>query len=475
MAAAGKSHLAEQFYEGAAPMRVASAGELQALLKPTGDTGFRDVLHSLAAFDIHPPLYFFALRAMQVSGIDSQTLLRLFGTLIALLTAWIADRWVWPDAPPIARLLGAVWLIASPTCLEVATQLRQYSLVYLGVMLGLAGLLRLHRPDNCDWRNILLVASGPVVLLYSQFGTAPWIALMLLASIMVAWRSDSSARRLLGYAVILSGVALSPVLAWWLFKTSALGPSPQIASSRWWADAISPVAESLGFAWISFPARWKVAAVGASLALIIALGSGCIADRADRIIGITSLAWTVIWLVLLAMGKAPPHAVTAKYLAPLVLGMLVLIVRGTKSSKGIGRGIAWIVLIASTATHGIGIRQALQRSTSSPLTQALAQTDCLLVNIPRRGYLLPLSMAMRPDARIIVVEASEALEKWKTLEALLPPDGVLLAEIWQSQPVQSAELHQRLQEKYRSREVLRSEPARTITDFRKPRVTRPER
>ena len=107
-----------------------------------------------------------------------------------------------------------------------------------------------------------------------------------------------------------------------------------------------------------------------------------------------------------------------------------------------------------------------QRSTSAPVVDALAQADALMINTPRRGFLLPLVPWLRPDARIIVSDSESALAGWDSLVQTLPAELVFV-EVYVERQGAALELYRRLEKHYGAGETLRSEQVRTITRFRR--------
>jgi hypothetical protein len=472
LAAAGKSKSAELFYESPDGVRTLRAGDVQSLLKPTG-TGWRDVIASLESYDIHPPLYFWLLHGLQRLGIDSQVLLRLFGTLIAALGVWCANRYVWPDASGPGKLLGSIWLMACPACVEIATELRQYSLVYLGTMISIAAFLRAWEFRRDDRRAVWLLALSPVILLYSHFGAIVWIGpgfCLVLPWIIANWSRSRSIMLAPGMLIVL---ALAPLMLWWHSAAGSVGPAPAIPLSQMMSEVFEPIGAGLGWAWLSWPARW--AAWRPELYAAVAIFWVCVVlarrvrARGDRMLFIMVFVWAACWTTLLAVGKIPPHAVSTKYLAPLVLVTLVLIVRGTQQiAASWMRRLALLVLGASLVTHVVGVRHIWQRSTSEPLVRELGRADALIINSPRRGYLLPLAAAMKPDARIVIASPTAALARWEDLRKTFPTDGVLLVEVFQERTGPALKLFDRLRQTYGAAEPLRSERARLITKLSRP-------
>src|SRR5205823_250897 len=132
--------------------------------------------------------------------------------------------------------------------------------VYFGVMLSLAGLIRVSSEQRSDWRTILLLAIGPVILLYSHFGTAVWIAILGIVAIAAVNGRPKQYRTFFAGALLAACLA-APLALWWIQKTSRLGRSPLLAPSQWWAVIALPFSQSITRAWISVPARWDSEAI----------------------------------------------------------------------------------------------------------------------------------------------------------------------------------------------------------------------
>ena len=475
LTAAGKSKSAEQFYERENDIRVYLAADLQALLKPTG-TGWRDVIASLQSFDIHPPLYFSVLHTLQRLGIDSQASLRLFGSMVALLCVWCANRFVWPDASALGKLLGSAWLMATPACVEIATELRQYSLVYLGTIISMAALLRAWSLAQCDRRAAWLLAAAPILLLYSQFGTIIWIAVGFVAVLPGLISSGDQFRRILLTPTVLVVLLLAPLLLWWYMAAGSVGPAPVIGFSKAASQVLEPIGTGLGQAWLSWPGRWASLRPDLYMAIAIPVVVGLLAwqrrSPGDLVLLVAMIVWAIVWTGLLMAGKIPPHAVTTKYLAPLVLALLVILVRATRLGPLPWiRRTALLALGASLLTHTLGVVQLWQRSSSEPLVRELAGADAMLINSPRRGYLLPLAAAMKPDAKIIVATPDAVLAQWDELQQVLPTGDIMLVEVFQERDGPALEFFDRLRQMYGAAEPLRSERARVITKFSRPAVS----
>jgi hypothetical protein len=326
-------------------------------------------------------------------------------------------------------------------------------------------------PNGPGWRRACLVAAGPVVLLWSQIGTVVWVGVLFLLGLWEGFRGTTAQRRTIWRAVVMAGALLLPLGAWWVSSAAGLGPTPTIPLSRLPAAVFGPIGESIGLAWVSRPGRWAGSPAWAWMGLAVLVFAGVAArrrgSRLDLLIALGIGLWAASWVALLALGRAPPHAVTAKHLLPLVLGSLSLVVRSTAAGGGRRlRRCAFAVLAVSLASHSIGLGQLVGAPSSTPLLAALRSADALLANSPQRGYLLPLVAAMRPGAGVMIASPGAAAERWDEVQAVLPEAGLLVAEIDTARAGEGFErLFGRLEARWGPPERLRGEPKRIVTRF----------
>jgi len=493
IAAAGSAARVDALHACETSLQSLRAGELQAFLRPSAQDGFAGVLHSLAEYDIHPPLYFVLLHAAQRAGIESQAVLRLLGFLPLLAAAWAANRWIWPGAAAPLALLATAWLLLSPFSLQVATALRQYAFVLCGTMLSFAALAALGEATTSRTARIALLTVAPLLLLYSQFGTLPWVILHSIAAGFLAWRGGSSQRVALGVSLGLQLILLAPLLIWWMGTSHGPGAAPARTGWHIFSGVVRPLLASLGSTYFSLPARWHGTMVwtlsGLGLFCLVALQGAVRRRPIDRWIALTVPGWTIIWAALLMEGRIPAHAASAKYLGPLLLAPLILLSRTGRdlpahgplvnpaspaiaNKAGIARRIALpaSILSVSLASHALGHWQYLfAPNHAASLQSFLRSADCLLADQPKRGYLLPLVAQMRPDARVVLASPEAALRDWGHLERLLPTGRLLLAEIDSIHDgVRSPgarQLLSRLERRFGPATALRSEPRRTVHGF----------
>ena len=481
LVAAGKSDRIQGLYADLDRLTIRPAGELQDLLRPAHNTSTGDVIRSLSHNDIHPPLYFLILHGLATLAPDQHPAFRLFGTLLFLIAAWLAMRWIWPGAAPVARLLGLAWLLATPVMIEIATELRQYALVYLGIALSLAALIALWEERKPARHTVMLLALAPVVLLWTQYGTLVWIAAAFLVALAHLLSSKWRRWPILAVAVLLSAVLIAPVLIWGqgTFYTHAAPTSGMAIGS-----AASAIARGLTEAWCSLPWAWKNSPAPPIMAVLMFVLTAVLAWRhgraVDRALWCAAVGWCALWMILLAAGRIPPHAVEAKHLAPLVLVSVSLVVRAASEGRPLRvRRTAITVLAISLASHVLGIWQLFAQPTDARLATALRSADCLVIDTPKRGYALPLIAEMKPDAAVAIGGADVTLECWEALEARLPEDRLVLAEIdscreGKRNPL-SQEVFDRLAARYLEVVSLREGPRRTITSFRHRRAVNTER
>ena len=471
LAAAGKSPEMDRFYQNLDSPQFMTAGDLQSLMRPTGETGPADVCAALQKRDIHPPLYFLLLHAMQRAGIESRLVMRLTGTLLVLLAAGVADRLVWRNASAAGRLLGFSLLTAPPVFVMLATELRQYAFVLLGMLLSIAALQAYWEQEPRTNRTLVLLIAAPAILLWSHLGSALWVALCL-AVILFRVRTGSKAhRRLLAIALPIAMFLIAPLvwLQWDGLVHASRVESTELTLTNIMAQA-RHLLRSLGLAWFSLPARWwnTMLPVLAFAAIFLFHGSVSKRGTLDRLLPVMSLVWFAVWVVWLASGRIPPHAGEAKYLLPLLLGPLVVLVKSTARPEiGRARHVAIGMVAIALLTHFI-LFWRTDMTVPADLN-AIRNADCLVVDQPKRGYWLPVVDLMPPDATVVVASA-EQMNRSDPVEQIGTANRLLLLEIDTVKDGRRTEaadkLRRRLAATYEKTTVLREGPHRTITEFK---------
>jgi uncharacterized membrane protein len=110
------------------------AGEWQRLVEPEPGRGLRQVASDLSVYDIHPPLYFWALHGWVSLFGTSLPALQGFNLFLELLILGVL---VWVGCQVFGSLsagllLGATWFL-SPIAIKTAFWVRQYT--FLGLVL----------------------------------------------------------------------------------------------------------------------------------------------------------------------------------------------------------------------------------------------------------------------------------------------------------------------------------------------------
>jgi len=475
LVAAGKSQRVDTLYSRMSYLQLLRAADLQDLLHPTKDVRTRDVVRSLSQRDIHPPLYFLVLHGMGELGIHRQAVLRLLGTFIFFIAAWTANRWIWPNASPLARCLGTAWLLLTPTMVDIATELRQYAFVYLGVVVSIAALVVWWQQITPSRHAVMLLALGPVILLYSQFGTIIWVAVGLIAAIGHLTARQWRRWRLLACSVSGATILLLPLLLWAVQINLSRQDGPLQPIDDFYGGAFQPLCGSLAESWWLMPWRWRGSLFSPVMAALMLAVSALLAWRrgqpVDQVLWLAAFVWGGFWLAALTFGRIPPHAVEPKQLAPAILIPICLLVRaGIPGQPGAGGRIAVGVLAVSVIGLSFGTARSLISSHEPVLAGALREADCLIADAPRRGYLLPLAEKMKPHARIVIAAPETAIAQWPTLVGLLPDDRLLTAELGlpggEGHQPDAAVFFDRLSRMYREVVPLWKGPRRTLTEFR---------
>jgi len=358
--------------------------------------------------------------------------------------------------------------------------LRQYALVYLGVILSVAALVKLWEDARPARHTFMLLAVAPVILVWSQYGTALWVAFGLLMAVGGVIAGRGRQWKLVAGAVAAAAVLLSPVLVWGyrLSLSHVLSPEPPLADA--WRQGFLPICRAVVDAWCPIPWSLQSPAVTMTMAALVLLACAVPAwfggRTIDRWLWGAAVGWGAAWLLLLAGGRIPPHAAEAKQLAPLVLVPACLIARaGSAVRPRWVRGAAVGVLAISLLAQAPRLYRSLTGPNEGRLIASLGSAECLLVDAPRRGYLLPLVEKMQPDARVVIAGPHVVLKRWEELEKLLPEDRLLLAEINeypdQERPPVAQQVVDRLSELYQARAAAWQGPRRTVTEFSKKKRT----
>ncbi len=492
LAAAGKSDRMAALNATPDRVRIMAASELQALLRPTGDTGFADVWRSVVNYDVHPPLYFWLLHGLERVGITSLRLLRLIGFAALLAAAIVADRWIWPTASPWARLPAFGMLIAAPVFVDLATELRQYAIVWLGIVLTIAALAKLDRGGNRGSAIVVLGIAG-VLLVWTHLGSVAWVAIALLVAIWLASRDD----RRRAWPLLATGLAIGA-----LVMPLALANWNPVAVGRAEASEISLTAaiefgarmsRSIAETFIWQPVRtdgstmvvaltgtrldeWLPRGVVVLTPLLLAIAAVWLAaasGRFEKALLVGGGVWSLAWLAGLSLGKIPEHATAPKYLAPMTLALMAIVVRATDSKLNMRRRAAIGILLISLATAPIGwtVRLPSTGVAQGREIDPIRAAQALLVDRPKRGQVLPIAEKLSPGATVIIAEPEAAMANWKDVEAALPKERLVVLEIDAERAPPEAKtartaVFEKLRALYGDEHEFRRGSSRTMTEFR---------
>lgn len=466
LAAAGKSAQATRLYDdqSAELPLVRQAGAVQALLRPTGDTGFADVTASLRTRDIHPPLYFWTLHAIQRLGLKNETHLRLFGSILLLAAAVILDRLVWPKATGLSRLIIFAMILLSPTFVEAANELRHYAMLLPGVALSLAALVRLSEA-GCGIRSTtLLIAIAPVLLMWTHLGSIVWIVIWSATLIAIAWRSAWPRRRAVIVGLSMAAASIVPLFVIYmnLLAVRAAGAHSDAISI---STAMREVLANASAAFVALPWRFQ-GGWTAVVPLVVSFGAGAWVVRkrgvGDRLLFAAIGIWTIGWIVLLAAGKLPPHATHPKYLFATTIGILAVFMRSCTP-----RHATWIVsgLGLMLLSQLIALPQVLGRPPDTQMASRLHDVRTMLVNDPKRGYLLPIVEEMPASAKLIIMRPMRMPAGLNSTD-----DPLLVMEIKPLPGYPSSDdasrLNETLKHQHEQCETLADGPRRRLTLYR---------
>ena len=145
--AAGRLHELTAAMDGGLTGRWVPAGQWQRLWRSDGLTGLTQIAPGLAAYDVHPPLYFGLLHGWLVLVRDDLWGGRALNLVLAALTVLgIYGMARAMGFEPIEGALAALVWAVSPAVVGISSIARQYDLVALSTVLLVWGLVRATAP-----------------------------------------------------------------------------------------------------------------------------------------------------------------------------------------------------------------------------------------------------------------------------------------------------------------------------------------
>lgn len=326
------------------------AGDIQAYYTRPSHMMLGTVSHDLAHYDIHPPLYFWALHAVHVlfgAGISGGALLNVFaGVGVGALMLMVARR-LWGNSPAVWVAL-ALWYL-SPAVVQIDLEARHYQFMALFAMASYLLSDRLLNGTVRPWHRVLFTlvnAAGMLTHYYFTFLLLPGALFMLFRN---GFRAPTLRYALSLLASVALFLALFPEIFDFIdvYKNKVKDP----------ADAVSFLdrVRTFFYAALAFFANGHllryvyllVCTAFGTAGLWILFRRGSFQripwDRPIMFYTMTMLWAGAFTLALYLMGVSPPHAVGEQYLAyfwPLLAVVIVDLAMRVIPRRGQG----WILM-----------------------------------------------------------------------------------------------------------------------------------
>jgi len=163
----------------------------------------------------HPPLLLLVLNATLRAG-DSELAMRLPSLLTGTAALWLAFRWLQRSAGDAAAVAGLIFLSAAPGMISVATEVRQYGCLLVGICGALYCMERFITERSTAW--VAAFALSLYVAILSHY-TAAWVTLTLGLYVSLRLWSERPPRLIvLSWLLSQTGAAA----LYWLFYTTHL-------------------------------------------------------------------------------------------------------------------------------------------------------------------------------------------------------------------------------------------------------------
>jgi len=366
-----------------------------------------DIGPDLAAFDVHPPLYFGLLHLwLQLTGMHKWA-----GPALNLVIAALTALSIFGLARQLGfdRLEGSlaalVWAV-SPAVVSISALTRQYDLVALTAVLLVWGLVRVTapRPGRRGWPDVVWLAAATAAALLTHYQAVLLVAggaLYVLAGLL---RPGPDGRRrpwwpaLLGLA---AGTAAAALLApgW----TTAFGRERSRLDDVSWSvffEKLDAITQTLG-RFVSVPGI--VVAIAAALVVLLFIVPRTRRGLVPRVRDARPGWWTILFFVLVTAGGiclqnlsflSMPPRLSSRYLAmawPFV-AFLPLLFFGMWPRLRTGLTVAFCLLVLVPGT----VAAPLIHDTSDRLPiRRLADADAVLIDnvdvgvLPRFLWFVP--------------------------------------------------------------------------------------
>jgi len=395
--------------------RPITAGTIQGYYGRPAHLELGKVAKDLAHWDIHPPLYFWALHCVHVilgAGLVGGALLNvLAGLLILILLFAIAKRAL--GSTTAALVTTVVWYL-SPAVVQIDLEARQYQFLALFAMASFLIGDRLSDGRRAPGLLVLFTlvnASGMLSHYYFSFLLVPGVCIMLL-------RQGIRAPTLLYVGSLLLSLCLFilafPSIFDFVDVFLQREPDPD-AAERSFLDRIRTfVYASLAFFTYGHWSRYIYLLV-VSLVLFI----GAVRIRPDRA-ALRTLLWTplgqitifLVWAVAFTVlfymvGISPAQAAGEQYFSyiwpPLAI-VLVYLVRKVLPTRSLGRVASLhIVLLAMAFSASIRNSAYVQRVLPSNWYAALSDSDLMITDERKRSGLPRICRDLRADLPLFIL------------------------------------------------------------------------
>jgi hypothetical protein len=416
--------------------RWAPAADWQRLFEPNDALCFGRIAGGLAAHDIHPPLYFWALHLWTLAagtGVARGALLNLGLVLLTMLALFGLATRVLRDRLD-AALAASLWAV-SPAVVAISSEARQYDLLALVSVLCVWQALRLAEapPGRAGGAAALLgVATAAGALTHYHFAlvavaAAGVLALRLRQAPPGAPRRARLRRLALGVGALAGGyavfIAAHPGFLESFARQEGQASSPSAAGLGLRVDrTVSAFAEffvgKLESAALAYLAFGCVVAVGCAIALLArSAQKGRTRDGeagAERLMLLVFvwLAGTTVLLYLTFV--SPVTAMGGRYLATCWPFLALVIVGGLRGAGGLrpALGLAVVVAVAAcSVAELVELHSAADRRARSALATA---RGALVIDTVRRG-LLPAIILDTPASRPVFAADQRSLLDRKPL------------------------------------------------------------
>jgi len=376
-------------------------------------------LRRIIADHTNPPLFYVLLKAWMAVGGDADAWVRLLPCLFAILLG-AAMVWLVEEAR-VGKVAGALAIAiaaASPLSVDLATEVRAYSLLALLACLSLAAALRLRRNDTRDSFALLTIVN--VALVHTHyFG---WLTVGAEVATAWLWWNRDAARRVSRSAAL----ALLAFLPWGAAVVAHATSNPAPLRNVGWIAAptvLEPV-------WLlrDLTGRWHASAVnnawlGLLAVALAALLYATFRPRADRPTGEPAADRGIVALLVMAAIAMP----LAMYVVSLTTGHSIWVQRylvGAAAPTALLAAVAvcalpprrWPVAALAGFLWAIGAFAAVpQRAPTKFDWRRFAQRINLAPGSPRDVYALeaftgaPLLRYAGLGMRVSVIPSLEAL------------------------------------------------------------------